>query len=461
MRMEVGSFKTLSPLKSLVPSMFSDAMGPGDNDPDQRLKKTMTTGAVIVGVFLVGFLIWAAVSPIDSATSAMGMVRVEANRKVIRHLGGGTVKGIFVREGQRVAPGQILLTLSDVQPRMTTDVVQNQYDTYMAQSARFSAEANGRRSVVYPAELTSRSSDPRVAGIMRDQDLLFSTRLQFFESQNDILNQRVEQIQTQIQGVQAQIDALDDSVKLTNEELAGYQTLYEKGYAPKTLILRYQRSLADLAGRRGGLVSDLNRLKQQVGESRYQIAAQKDQRISQAADGLRQMQSGLEEARPRLTAATQLLNDSVVRSPVDGYVLSLSQHTVGGVVAPGDLLMEIVPADSPMVVQVEIRPQDIDHVRIGMKAKVRLLAFNSRKVPPLVGVVRTVSADQLENSKTGRAYFIAELTIAPSELSKLPKGSRLTPGMPAQAMIVTGRKTILSYVISPLTDTIGDALREP
>lgn len=459
--MEVGSFKNLAPLKALVPSMFTDGPGASDQDPDQRLKRTMRVGGGIVAVFLVGFVIWAAVSPIDSATSAIGMVRVESSRKVIRHLGGGTVRGIYVKEGQRVAPGQVLLTLSDVQPRMTSDVIQNQYDSYLAQSARFQAEASGRKSLTFPAELTSRASDARVAGILRDQTLLFTTRLQYFDSQNDILGQRVEQIQTQMQGVQAQIDALDDSVKLTNEELGGYQTLYEKGYAPKTLILRYQRSLADLAGRRGGLVSDLNRLRQQVGETRYQLAAQKDQRISQAADGLRQMQSGLEDARPRLTAAQQMLNDSTVRSPVDGYVLNLSQHTVGGVIGPGEMLMEIVPADSPMVIQVQIRPQDIDHVRVGLKAKVRLTAFNARKVPPVEGVVRTVSADQLENQKTGQAFFVAELTISPSELSKLPKGSRLTPGMPAQAMIVTGRKTILSYVISPLTDTIGDAMREP
>lgn len=458
---EIGPFKNLAPLKALAPSMFSAAGEAEDRDPDLRLKATMAKGGAVIGFFVLGFLIWAAVSPIDSATSAVGVVRVESSRKVIRHLGGGTVRGIFVKEGQRVAPGQILLTLGDVQPRMTADVVQNQYDTYLAQSARYQAEASGRRSVVYPTELSSRASDPRVAGIIRDQDFLFATRLQFYESQNDILSQRVQQIQTQAEGVQAQIDALDDSVRLTNEELAGYQTLYEKGYAPKTLILRYQRSLADLAGRRGGLVSDLNRLKEQVGETRYQMAAQKDQRISQAADGMRQMQSGLEDARPRLTAARQMLSDAVVRSPVDGYVLNLSQHTVGGVIGAGELLMEIVPADSPMIVQVEVRPQDIDHVRVGMKAKVRLSAFNARKVSPVEAVVRTVSADQLENPKTGRAFFTAELSIAPSELAKLPKGSRLTPGMPATAMIVTGRKTILSYVISPLTDTLGDAMREP
>jgi HlyD family type I secretion membrane fusion protein len=448
----------IGPLKNLAP-----ALRPGaglDADPAVRLRKTMVVGGLLVGVFIGGLLIWAAASPIESATAAPAMIKVEASRKMIRHREGGTVQAILVREGQHVSAGQVLIRMNDVQAKMTLDVVQNQLDSLLAQSARFQAEASDAAVVRFPAELTARSTDPRVAGMIRDQEFLFMTRRQFYQSQTDILSQRIEQIQTQSQGVQAQIDALDQTVDLTRQELAGYQTLYEKGFAPKTLILRYERTLADLAGRRGALTSDLNRLQQQVGETKFQLAAQRDQRISQAADGLRQMETNIEDIRPRLSAAQELFAGTTIRSPVDGYVLNLTQHTIGGVVGQGELLMEIVPSDSPLSVVAQIRPDEVDDVHPGMKARVQLVAFNARKVSPVEAVVRTVSADQLVD-QNGRAYFSVELNIPPAELAKLPKGARLTPGMPARAMIVTGKQTVLSYLVGPLTDTFRDAMKEP
>jgi HlyD family type I secretion membrane fusion protein len=355
----------------------------------------------------------------------------------------------------------VLLTFDEVQPRASTDVLQNQYDTLTAQLARFQAEATDQKTLVIPAELTARASnDPRVAGIIRDQEFLFTSRLQFFETQGAVLAQKLQQLETQISGVQAQVDAVRESDRLTREELAGYQTLYEKGYAPKTLILRYQRSLADLAGRKGQLIAEITRLREQIGETRLQITTLKEQRITQAAEGLRQMQTGLAEATPKLAAARQMLNAATVRSPADGYVLDLTQFTIGGVVAPGERLMSVVPANAPLIVTGRIKPQDVDVVKPGMKAKVRLSAFNARRTPPVDATVVTVSADQLADEKTGEGYFRVDLKIDPQELVKLPKGDKLTPGMPAETMIVTGNRSILSYVVSPLTDTIRDALRE-
>lgn len=452
--------REVTPLKPYVTPAFSGADQTLDPDLKRKLRQPMIVGGAVVGIFVVAMTIWAAVSPIRSAIMAPGIVRVEANRKVIRHREGGTVKAIPVKEGQHVILGQPLLVLDDVQPRAAVDVFQNQYDALAAQSARFEAEATGRRVLSFPPELTNRMSDPRVAGLIRDQQLLFTTRLQFFDSQADVLNQRQSQIESQIAGVQAQLDALEESVRLTKEELAGYQTLYEKGYAPKTLILRYDRSLADLAGRRGALNAEITRLRQQKGETRLQLNTLRDQRVSQAAEGLRQMQSGMSDASPRLTASLQTLQHSVVRSPVDGYVLDLSQSTIGGVIGPGEVLMNIVPANAPLIVSARIKPTDIDDVKVGMKAQVRLTAFNYRKVSPVKGDVIAVSADQLSDPKTGEGYFRADVRIPPSELASLPKGAKLSPGMPATVSIVTGTRTILSYVVSPLTDTIRDSLKE-
>lgn len=449
-----------APKPYVTPSFDDKDLVPLDPVLEERLRRPIVRGAAVVGVFVVGLTLFSAVAKIDSAVVAPGMVRVEDNRKTVRHLQGGTVKAILVKEGQHVKQGQVLLTFDQVQPRATNDVLQNQQDALLAQSARFQAEATGARAVTFPPELTSRTADPRVAGIIRDQDFLFMTRLQYFETQSAVLSQKLQQLETQIGGVQAQVDAVKESDQLTREELAGYQTLYEKGYAPKTLILRYQRQLADLAGRRGSLVAEITRLRQQIGETRLQQNTLKEQRVSQAAEGLRQMQTSLAEVTPKLAAASQTLDAATVRSPADGYVLDLTQFTVGGVVGAGERLMSVVPANAPLIVSSRIKPQDIDVVKPGMEARVRLSAFNSRTAPPVNATVTTVSADQLVDEKTGEGYFRADLKIEPRELTKLPKGAKLSPGMPAETMIVTGNRSILSYIVSPLTDTIRDALRE-
>ncbi|MCA3716042.1 MAG: HlyD family type I secretion periplasmic adaptor subunit [Phenylobacterium sp.] len=420
----------------------------------------MVTGAVLIGVFVVGLLGWAIVAPLDSAVIAPGVVRVEENRKIIRHREGGIVRAILVREGQKVKKDQVLLTMDDVQPRAAADVMQNQVDTYAAQVARFEAEASGARQIAFPAELTARISDPRVGALIRDQEFLFASRLQFFDSQAEVLRQRTQQIDSQMAGVRAQIVALDENVALTRQELEGYQTLYAQGYAPRTLILRYQRALADLAGRRGALTAEQQRLAQQKGEAQVQLAALSDQRISQSAEGLRQMQAALADARPKLASALQTLAGATVRAPVDGYVLNLTQSTVGGVVGQGELLMAVVPSDAPLAVTARIKPDEIEGISAGMKARVTITAFSTRRVSPFDAVVTNVSADELTDEKSGQSYYRADLKIDPKELTKLPRGETVTPGMPAQVMITTGRRTVMGYIVGPLTDTVNASMRD-
>lgn len=449
------------PPKPYVRPSFEDndtsALDPGLKE---RMRRPIVIGSWIVGVFVVAATLFAAVIPIDAAVLAPGTVRVEANRKEIRHRDGGVVRQILVREGQAVRAGQPLITLDDVQAKAQVDVLQNQYDAVLAQSARFQAEAAGQRTMVTPPELTARMNDPRVASAIRDQQFLFSSRLSFYDSQSSVLQQREDQLQTQVTGVQSQLDSIDEQIRLTREELTGYQTLHEKGYAPKTLILRYERTLADLGGRRGSLISEINRLRQQMGEARMQLASLRQERTSQAAEGVRQMQTQLADVGPKLAAARQVFERTVIRSPSNGYVLGLSQHTIGGVVGAGELVTAVVPSNEPLIVSARIKPTDIDDVRADMPARVRLSAFNYRKVSPVEARVISVSADQLVDERTGEGYFMAEIRIPPKELAKLPKGAKITPGMPAEAMIVTGKRTILSYIVSPITDTVSDALRE-
>ncbi|WP_243625941.1 HlyD family type I secretion periplasmic adaptor subunit [Phenylobacterium hankyongense] len=445
---------------SYVAPTFGDDRVPLDPRLEQRMRRPMVVGAAIIGTLVVGLGLWASLTPLSTGVTAPAEVRVEANRKTLRHREGGTVRQILVREGQHVTAGQPLILFDDVEARASNDVFQNQADSMMSQAARLTAEATNRPNLEFPPELTSRISDPRVASMIRDQQFLFATRLQLFQSQGSVLDQRLDQIRNQIVGNQAQVASVDEQRKLTAEEMAGYQTLYEKGFAPKPLILRYQRSIADLDGRKGSLLADIARLHQQMGETNMNLATLRDQRQSQAAEQLRDTQSKIADVMPRLAAAKQTLASTVVRSPVDGYVFNLTQFTLGGVTSPGEVLMDVVPANSPLMVTATIKPEDIEEVHVGMDARVRITGLNQRWVSPLPAKVAVVSADRITNEKTGLAFYRVDLRIDPKELTNLKRGAQVTPGMGAQAMIVTGKRTIMGFLISPITDTLHDAFRE-
>jgi HlyD family type I secretion membrane fusion protein len=420
----------------------------------------MITGAIIIAVLVVGLGVWASLSPLTTGITAQAEVRVEANKKTLRHRESGTIRQLLVREGQHVRAGQPMIIYSDVEARASDDVLQNQYDSLQAQAARFTAEATNKLTPEFAPDLLARMSDPRVAGMIRDQQYLFTTRMQLFQSQNAVLTQRLDQIQSQIQGQQTQVASVDEQIKLNKEQMSGYQELYDKGYAPKPLILRLQAAIADLEGRKGSLLSDIARMRQQQGETRMQMAANRDTRTSQAAEGLRDTQAKLADTAPRLTAAKEALDETVVRSPVDGYVFNLTQFTVGGVTNPGETLMDVVPANAPIIVTAMIQPQDIDKIHVGMDAKVRFTGLNQRWHSPLAAKVIMVSADKLVNEKAGTSFYRADLRIDPKELTKLKKSAQISPGMPASVQIVSGKKTVMGSLISPITDTLHDALHD-
>jgi HlyD family type I secretion membrane fusion protein len=425
-----------------------------------RLRRPMLIGAAVIAFGVVGLGLWASIDKLATGVMAPAEVRADAMRKTLRHRETATVKQILVKEGQFVRANQPLLLFNDVEPRANVDVLQNQYDTLITQNARFAAEATGRAILTFPPEINARMGDPAVATMVRDQQFLFQTRQQYFRSQSDVLAQRMEQLQTQIGGQQAQVDSIVEQQRLTEEELSGYRKLNEQGFAPKTLILRYERSLAELGGRKGALLAEIARLKQQMGETRMQLVSIRNERESQSAEGLRDSQTRLADVIPRLTAARQALEATIVRSPVDGYVFNLTQFTVGGVVGAGETMMDVVPSGVPLTVTAMIKPEDVDELRVGMPAKVRLTGLNQRFNDALDATVSVITADRITDPQSGVAFYRADVRIDPKELGKLKKGVKLTPGMPAQVQFVTGKRSVMSYLISPITDTVDDAFRE-
>lgn len=437
--------------------------GPIDMPLSENARKNMRgpikAGLIIIAVFVVGLGLWAAVAPIWGAVTAPGVVRVEANRKTLKSRDGGIIRQINVQEGQAIRAGQVLIRFDDTVAKAQVTILENQYDTVAIAAARLEAE-NARRPMVVPPELAARRADPRVAAAIQSETIVYETRKAAIEGQAAILNQRFEQLQTARSGLQIQVDSLDTQLVLMTEELNGYKTLNAKGYAPKTLVLRLERQLAEAQGRRGALIAEITKNQQQAGETRLQLASLYEQRGSEVATNLREAQTKLSDLGPRLNAAREALAQTEIRSPVDGYVLGLSQYTIGGVAGSGEVLMDVVPSNVPLVISAQVKPSDIDQVHPGMKADVILQAYNSYHVPKIPAEVMNVSADAVTNAQTHESYFRADLRISPQDLAKLPKGAKLSPGMQATVMIRTDKRTILSFLIGPIGEIIDRSMRE-
>ncbi len=452
-----------------APADLSDAavnasqdVSAGGRDPLQdRLRKPMIIGAAVVGVFVVLAGIWAGFTKIEGAVTAPAVVRSEFNRRTLRPREGGTVEALFVHEGALVKKGQVLMQFTPIQPQAAVDITRNQTYSAQAQAARFEAEMTGKPAIVFPPELVERAkTDVTVAGLMRDQVFVFQTRHGLINEQREVYRQQAEQLKARIGGLQLQIQANEQSAALVREQLKGYQTLYEKGFAPRNQILNLQRTLSDLGGQRGANIAEVTRTQEQIGEVTANLAKLTQQIQTEAAEGLRDSQVRVADAVPRLRAAEEALESSTVRSPIDGYVLGLTQFTIGAAVGGGERLMDIVPANEPLLIEARIKPTDIDQAKIGGRARVLLTAYNSRMHAGVNGVVSNVSADMISTPE-GAAYFRVDVRVTPQAMAE--SGNRdvkLGPGMPATVMLLTGKRSILSYLMGPFIAPVEKALRE-
>ena len=430
-----------------------------DADLKRRLRRPIVRGTIVVGLMFLCLLLWAFLS-ISGAVLASGVVRVENNSKDIKRLESGIVRQILVREGQRVSRGQVLIRFDDTQSKAVADVYQNNVDSARANIARFQAEATNASDVVFPPELTRRAADPRVGMLLSAQRSLFQTRMLLYSSQAQVLRSQAAQLATQISGMSLQAQAINDQAALVQQELRGVRELSRQGYAPESRLLALERNAVSVKGQRGSMTADIARARQSIGEIQLQIAQLENKHQTEVADGIRMAQDQLAESEPKLRATTAQLDQSEIRSPVNGYVFNLSQFTEGGVAAQGQMLMQIVPANAKMIVSAEVSPKDIANVAVGMIARVSLTAYSTSTHPPIEGRVTLVSADARVNEKTGTTHFLVEVTIPPAALAASGADVKLTPGMQANVSIVTGERSILAYLVQPFTNAMRDSLRE-
>jgi HlyD family type I secretion membrane fusion protein len=420
-------------------------------------RRELIVGGVIIVLFFGIFLGWAALAPLDAGAYAQGQIAVSGNRQAVQHREGGVVSALLVAEGDTVQQGQVLLQLSSGELKATERGVSSQIYALIAQRARLIAERDGLRSIPVPPEFADLPEEDAVLAreSLRIQQLQFGARRTGRSTETGVLGQRVAQLNEQIAGYQGQITANLEQQRLIQEELTGMRSLAEKGYAPLTRVRALERTAAQLDGELGSLRSQIARSREAVGETRLQVSGVSTKMNEDVADQLRLIDVQLNELRPRMGELRAQIARNEVRAPASGEVVGLTIFTQGGVIAPGQTLMEIVPRDASQVIIAQIAPNDVDNLRVGLLTEVKFPGLRERNPPIVHGRVTRISADSFTLEETGASYFRAEIVVPASELAKMGRSAdTLRPGAPVEIVVLLRKRTALAYLVEPLTNNL-------
>lgn len=427
----------------------------------------LTRGPKIFGVVAASFFFllfggWAIYAPLSSATLAPGVVSPDGSRKTIQHLEGGIIRTINVREGDRVEEGQTLLTLENIRAKARYEELREQLIFQLATKARLLAEEQELTELTFdfPSDLAAEAPE-QVAIAERSQIALFKNRLETQAAREQILGKRVSQLEEEITGLTEVISAQDDQLDLLSQELESTQSLYDQGLQRLSPLLALKRQDADLRAERASNKAAIARIGQQIGETELQLYATRQQNREQGSDELSRVRSQIATISSQLPERADALARTIVIAPISGQVLNLQVTTeTGGVVRPGGDILDIVPENGELVIDARVRPNDIETIYPGMRARVLLTAYTQRNLPQIYGTLRSISADRLVDDRTGEPYFLAKVFISAEEIEQLSGDVELLSGMPADVMILTGERTFFDFLIKPFADSIRASFRE-
>jgi len=415
-----------------------------------------------IAIFLlIGIgLVWGSLAKIKGAVIAPGVVVVEGKPKTLQHLDGGIVGEIFVKDGDVVQEGDIVMQLDPTMLGANEELVNTRLRETMARVARLEAERDSKREITWPEDLLGAKSNPIVAAAMIGQENLFKARRVAAYGQVEQLEQRIAQSKDQIDGLNSLISSKESQAMKIREEAQAKRTLVEKGWLAKPVILTLEREELRLKGDVANHKSETARLLNSISETDVQILQLRRERQAEVLTELRQADTEASDFREQLTTASDQLRRIDVIAPVTGTVHNMTVTTVGGVVAPGQEIMQIIPADDRLIIEAQVEPADIDQIYPGQKTTVRLSAFNMRTTPEMNGLVIQSSADRIIDQVTGMPYYSVKIEIPPSELARLPENLTLLPGMPAESFMQTDSRSVLSYILKPATDAMNHTFRE-
>jgi HlyD family secretion protein len=433
--------------------------GPARTGWSASIHRHIIVGCAVVAFLAIGLGGWASTAEISGALIAQGSLVVDSNVKKVQHPTGGVVGEVRVREGDHVKAGDILVRLDETVTHANLAIVTKGLTELYARRARLAAERDGAESVPVPKELANRVDDPDVEEALSSERKLFELRRKSRMGQKDQLQQRIKQLNEQITGLIAQQDAKAKEMSLIDQELQGVRDLWAKNLVQINRLTSLEREAARLQGERGQLIASAAEARGKIVETQLQIIQVDQELSSDVAKELRETDSKIGEYVERKVTAEDQLRRTDLRAPQDGVVFQSTVNTVGGVITAGDPVMLIVPAADNLLVEAKVDPKDIDQVQFGQPVVLRFSAFNMRTTPELNGKVVRISADTTTDQRTGQSYYLVRIAMTADQIGRLGD-VKMTPGMPVEAFIQTGDRTMISYLVKPLRDQLMRSFRE-
>lgn len=426
----------------------------------REISGTAWLGILVLVLFFGAGGYWAATAPIAGATIADGVVSPEGRRQTIQHLEGGIIRDIKVRDGDKVTAGQTLVVLEDVIAQAQADELLTRLRALAATEARLSAERVGDPKIAFDHMSLAERDHPEVQAVLKQQVNQFQTRKANDESRLAILAQRIAQLDQQIVGARRQLDGVRRQNELVREEISMVGNLVRKGLAEKPRLLALKRAEAELMGAEGELLSEIARSEEAIGETRMQMINLKTDRIENIDQQLAEVQAQRIGVQQQIRESLDRLSRTTITAPTDGTVLNLRFRTTGGVIRPGEPVLDLVPAADELIIEARVSPNDIDDVHNGLSAYVTFPSYPQRRMKRLYGEVIHVSADTLEDERSGERYYTAKINVDPQDLAELAPQIELTPGLPTQVFIATTNRTLLEYLLQPFLQSLERTFRE-
>ncbi len=426
-------------------------------DPRLALKRHLRWGLIAIGLLVFGLFGLAALVDIRGAVIATGQVSVESKTKQIAHPTGGVIAEVYVRDGTRVRAGQPLIRLDSRVSGVSAAVSGEGLDQLLAMRARLEAERDGRGGPVFPAQLTSRD-DPSARAAMTEEARLFRLRREARTGQHAQLAERVQQLEQQIRGYQAQIGASERQTALIKPELEGVRSLWEKKLVTINKVNQLERTAVDLDANVASLQANIAQARARITETRQQMIQLDQDARSQAGAELSEVIAKLADQQVQTVSTDETLDRAMIRAPYDGVVDKLAYATVGGVIPPAQTILEIVPDEDRRTVEAQVSTADVDQLRIGQDAMLRFSALNAQTTPEIAGKLVHISAEAQTEERTGMQFYKVRIDVEEQELRQLG-GVKLVPGMPVEAFIQTAERSLLSYITKPLRDQLNRAFR--
>ena len=420
----------------------------------------MRVGLWVLGLGFGGFLLWAALAPLDQGVPTSGQVVVTGNRKTVQNLAPGMVDAILIKDGDEVKEGDVLLRLDPTQARSQYEVARAQWLVAKAVEARLLADVQGRSEITFPEDLLKYKDDPRAASAMAIQTQLLRSRRAALQAELGAMENTLAGLQSSATGLEATRRAKEQQSKLLLEELKGLREMAAEGYLPRNRLSEQERLLAQLGGAISEDLGNLGRTQRSIGEIRMRMLARQQDYHKEVENGLAEIQKEVSALDSRLKGLAFDLANTEVRAPKEGVIVGLKVHTIGGVLASGTPLMDVVPKNEPLRIDVMIPTTLIDKVKPGLPVDIIFPAFNQKVTPNIPGKLDQVAADAT-NDPQGRMppYYLGQVVVTPEGMKKLTT-HEIKAGMPAEVIIKTGERTLLNYIVKPLLDRAKPALTE-